>query len=337
MKKRINIILSCILGLQVIFILFLDKPWTTGYAARQTMDESEMILFPGYSVDKAHTIRISQGSKEITLQKESPNRWYIPQKEKNCLADIRWVDILLESLGRAKISDVVSSDPETYREYEVDEKQGIHVQILDITGALLANLVVGKNMGPLRGTFVRKVGSDDVMLIMENVRRGVNKGDNWMHAWRDRTIHIERRSGKVVDSLELINKQGRMLFERRNMGGAEGEEEYEWWMTFPVEGKASMQHLNHMVPPLCGLKAMAFCPHGARPEQVGLDNPGLIVTLGKVTGEKIVFEITDPGKQGAEKSIRYLKSTITGDEIFKVSSASFTYFLYKTEAYLEKE
>lgn len=338
MKKRTNIILSCLLGVQLIFIFFLDKPWTSGYAERQNLAESDTVLFRGFTVDNAHKIEINQGVKEITLQKESADRWFVLGRERNYLADVRWVDILLESLLRAKISDIVSTDPETHREYEVDEKQGIHLKVFDIAGSLVANVTIGKNMGPLRGTFVRKSNSDDVMLIMENLRRGVNKGDNWAHAWRDKTIHVERKSRKLVDSLEVVNRHGRLVFERRAVEGSDGEEAFEWWMTYPVEGRASMKHLNHMIPQICGLKAMAFCPDGARPEQVGLVDPALIITLGKVTGDPVVFKISEPGEEGAEKSIRYLQSTVTGDEIFKVSSSMFTsYFLFKPEVYLEKE
>jgi len=337
MRKRTNIILSCLLVVQLIFIVFLDQPWSSGYAERQDMAESDTVLFPGYSADKAHKIEISQGIQEITIQKESPDRWLILGEAKNYLVDVRWVDILLESLVRAKISDLVSADPETHREYEVDGKQGIHLKVSDMSGGIMANVIVGKNMGPMRGTFVRKSGSDDVMLIMENLRRGVNKGNNWMHAWRDKTIHVERRSRKLVESLEVVNKHGRFVFERRPVDGADGEEAFEWWLVYPVEGKASMPHLNHMIPQVCGLKAMAFCPDNARPEQVGLDDPSLIITLGKVTGEKVVFKLSEPGTEGAEKSIRYLQSTLTGDEIFKVSASAFTYFLYKADGYLAKE
>ena len=337
MKKRTNIILSCILFVQLIFIFFLDQPWTSGYAERQDLTESETVLFRGYTVDKVHKIEVSQGVKEVTLQKETADRWFLLGEARNYLADVRWVDILLESLLRAKISDIVSTDPETHRNYEVDDRQGIHLKVFDITGGVLANVIVGKNMGPQRGTFVRKIGSDDVMLIMENLRRGVNKGDNWLHSWRDKTIHIEKRSRKVVDSLEVVNKHGRFVFEKRPVEGADGEEAFEWWLAYPVEGKVSMPHLNHMIPQICGMKAMAFCPDDARPEQVGLVDPSLIITLGKVTGDTVVFKLTDPGKEGAEKSIRYLQATVTGEEIFKVSSSMFTYFLFKADSYLAKE
>jgi len=333
-RSRFNVFLVCLLAVQILVIIVLDKPWTSGYARREPATEAESFLFPGYSKEKARKVTVTQGGMEITLAWKSADEWVV-EDAKSYRADMNWVDRLLESLAIAKRSDVVSDNPDKWTNYEVDEESGFRLQVWNDEGTSVVDAVIGKVMGPLKGTYVRMTGSNEVVLVMEYLRRHVNKGRsqaNWLRAWREKAIHHYKQ--KNATSLKIEGKHGLLTFERRSGGENDADT---WFMTQPFQGEVSAMLMSQMLGVLCGLTAQGFMPPDTKPEDVGLDAPTMVLTLGKEDGEPVVFRVSREGEEGKEKHLRWLTASCEPGEIFKVPASFFFYFGNKPESYLKKD
>jgi len=328
--KRLNLVLICLLGIQILIILIFDKPWTSGYRRPQPQSEEEALLYPLFSAEGAAVFTVTQGEQKITLKRVSPDEWVIDEPNKQYKADIQWVEVLLDSLARAKKSDVVSEKASNWSHYEVGEEKGFHLQVWDQDGQKIIDSVIGKNMGPMRGTYVREAESSDVMLVMENIRRGINKGNNWLRAWRDKAIHIELRE-KMVRGLEFEGPHGRIVLEHRF---SEIEAEDRWFIVEPIQGEASAERVNKTVGVLCTLKALGFAPPGTQLADVGLEPPQFTMVLHKSDGESLEFKVSKEGEKGREKVSRYLTASHEPGEIFKVASSFFYTFGVRPEKFL---
>jgi hypothetical protein len=330
-KGRLNLILVCILVVQLAIILFFDRPWTSGYTREAT---GPVKLFPEFAVDKAAAYRISSAEQEVTIERKKPREWFIIAESGEYRADLGWTNRLLDALERTQKLDVVSDNPESWKNYEVDAETGIHLEVWGDDGAVLVDAYVGKNLGPMKGTFVRLEGSNEVHLVMENLRKSVDPGGNWIHMLRDRKIHMYNRP-RAIAFLHIDGPHGRITIERRATENEDGEKEVQWLMTHPVEGVASRKAVGQMLAVLGRVKAQEFMPAGTRPEDVGLEPPLLTLTLGKLDGETVVFKVSDAGAGGMDKLLRYLMASNKPGEIFRVPALNFRHFTFAPEDYLE--
>lgn len=331
MKGRLNLILVCILVIQLAIILFLDRPWSSGYSREAA--EPEM-LFPAFSIDKAAAYKVKNSEQEITLERRKPRDWYILTAQGDFRADFGWVNKLMESLERTQKLDVVSDNPESWKTYEVDAGNGFHLQVWGEDGEVLVDVYIGKNLGPMKGTFVRLEGSDDVILVMEDIRRGVDRGKSWIHYLRDHKIHMYNRP-RAVAFLHIDGPHGRITIERRSSEGEDGEKEVQWMVTHPIEGPASRRAVGQMLAVLGKVKAQEFLPPETKLEDVGLAPPQLTLTLGKLDGETVVFQVSDAGKGGMNKLLRFLTASNKPGEIFRVPALNYNHFAFEPESYLE--
>ena len=334
MKRKLNTVLAVFLILQLTIIFVFDKPWTSGYSRAQTGTEEEKALFPGVSSETVASFTITRGGKQkIAFEKQGEEDWVIKEQEKDYRADIEWIVRLLDSISRARKSDIVSTGRDNWATYEVDEENGFHVLARDSEGKTIADLIIGKTMGPMKGTFLRVDNSEDVMLVMENIRRAVNKGKNWLRAWRDRTVHFDLKEKNFL-SLRVVGPHGPIVIEHRAAAGSEKLDH--WVMTEPEEGAISADTMGKLLNPVCTLKAKGFMPPGTKLADVGLAPPPVEVSLIKKGGETIVFKISKGGVIEGKKSIRCIAASCEPGEIFKVSSVMFHIYSSTAKQLIER-
>jgi hypothetical protein len=330
-KGRLNLILVCILAVQLAIILFFDRPWSSGYTRESAGPE---MLFQGFAVDDAAAYRISSAEQEITLERKKPKEWFIITESGEYRADLGWTKRLLEAIERTQKLDVVSDNPESWKNYEVEGEKGTRIEVWGEDGSVLVDAYVGKNLGPMKGTFVRLGGSNEVYLVMENLRKGIEPGDNWIHKLRDRKIHMYNRP-RAIAFLHIDGPHGRITIERRATETEDGEKDVQWLLTHPIEGVASRMAVGQMLAVLGKVKAQEFVPAGTKPEEVGLEPPMVTLTLGKLDGETVVFKVSETGKGGMNKLLRYLTASNKPGEIFRVPALNYRYFTLAPEDYLE--
>jgi len=322
--------------IQLAVIFFFDKPWTSTDYKEMPKSLEESLLFPDFTAEKAASFKITRGDMEITLKKKDQDQWVVAG-EREDKADIEWVARLLDAVGQAKKNDPVSSSPDKWHHYEVDDEKGFFLKVWDEEGNILVDVVIGRNMGPMRGTYTRLAGSDEVVLVMVNIRRVVNKGKDlkhWYRAWRRKIIHWDMKKKNIL-SFEIDGPRGRIFFEHHMEEGPEGEES--WTMTHPLQGEVSLERMNKIVGTACSLKAQSFADSDLKPEDVGLVPPHLKLTLRKKGGETIVIRVNKEGKSGKDKALRYVMADHEPGLIFRVPSNLFYDYGVKPESFFKKE
>lgn len=331
MMNRTNWILLIILVIQVLIILIFDNPWSSGSFRDPLENAEEAALFPGFRMEDAVAIKIQEGQKAVTLARSAgaEGSWYVEASGGRYKADRLSVDSLLSSITRLKKSDVVSRRPDKAHLFEVDEAAAVQLVVSDSKGVKIVQLRVGKSLGALRGTYVKVPDRDEVYLQMENIRRACVKGDDWILAWRDRTIFSCDKT--EIMEIEII-RPGRSILLTR--GAGEGGDE-EWRMAKPKKGRINPVEGDRMAESLSDLKARDFVEGEKSLEELGLAKPDLvlIVTLARGEGkERIKFSAGEE-----EEGARYLMKNDDPATCCRVANHRFYSFLLRPEELLEQE
>ena len=327
MKSRFNIILAVLLAVQVAIILLFNQPWSSKYVNAGTDGRSP--LFPEFDKSRAASFEVTSSDCHVRLERREGD-WYVLASDKAFPAWRFAVDELLDALQIAVDADIISDDEEKWSNYGVDDEQGYRLEVWDEGKTKVVDAVLGKNVGSMKGTYLRRKDQKGVMLVMTDLKSCVKKGDNWYFAWRDRMIHKDKRHKEMV-SLIIDGPYGRVEIERRP--GPEGEPDI-WYMTKPFEGIVFVDNINHMMSTVTHLNATGFAPPDTKIEDVGLDNPRLTVTLGKSDGENVVFKFT---KETEEKKFRYVTVSTQPDAIFKLLHPYVPFFGMDPAKLLKKE
>jgi hypothetical protein len=196
-------------------------------------------------------------------------------------ADEPAVKSAIEKLEGLQWGDVVSSQKDKHREFEVDEEKGVRV-VARKGGAALADLLVGKTMSGY--TLVRPYGKDEVWQAV-----GVLK---WVYAkdtkgWRDKTIlSFERES---CEKVEVEGARGKVVAKR--IPADKDKKTPEKWEL--VESPVKVDKLDESVPggvlsTLYSLRTFDFADG---------------VTLGDAGLEPPAYKVTAELKGGARKTV----------------------------------
>jgi len=120
-------------------------------------------LFPEFTTDTAALIHIHNKGEDVTLAKTDKD-WKIGD-DKGFPVDPELVKKALDSIAELKkAKNMVSKNPENQKLYEVDPNQSIEVKVSDSKKKLLADFLVGKTGPDFMSTYLRKAGSNEVLL-----------------------------------------------------------------------------------------------------------------------------------------------------------------------------
>jgi len=107
--------------------------------------------------------------KPVTLERSDNGSWMISKDQRRVQALTNPVRGMLGSLSLVKASRIVAKSQERWSEYEVDEEKGNKVKVMDATGAVLADFIVGRfnfNQQTRSGTsYVRLNDDADIYAI----------------------------------------------------------------------------------------------------------------------------------------------------------------------------
>jgi hypothetical protein len=281
--KRFHVILLILLVIQVGLILFLDRPVYTPEAKSPS-------FFPDFNAEQARRIEITQGNKRLVLIKDSG--WLVEAGEHRYQANFFYIDTLLNSVQRLDRQNLLSRNPDKVKVFGLDGEAAIRLEVQGSGGAPMARLLVGKNLGPSRGTYVKAPDEDEVYLVMEDLRYACVRGDDWVTSWREEAVlKLE------ADSMQALRIEG--------PGGARTLD------PIPEEMKEA----------LVLLKGDGLAPRGTDPAQLGMEDSDLKLVIRHSAGES-TLELS-PDKDGW----RYLMVDGDASTLYRVPSHVFQVFL----------
>ena len=130
---------------------------------RPKPDVKPSSLFPEFTTDAATLINVHNKGENVILAK-TDKEWKVGD-DKGFPVDSELIKKALDSIAELKkAKNMVSRNPESQKIYEVDPNQGIEVKVSDSKKKFLADFLVGKTGPDYMSTYLRKAGSNEVLL-----------------------------------------------------------------------------------------------------------------------------------------------------------------------------
>jgi len=175
MKKSTYVLIGLFVVLLVAAFLVLQKP---GEQSASSASSGFLASIDSVSVDK---IEINTPTSSVILEKRGVE-WYIVEPL-NYKANQVNVGQILHQLKNLEVKSTVSSKPEKHSVFQVD-KNGTEVKVFE-QGAEKASFILGKMAASYTESYVRKLNSDDVLLVEGASGYMFNRP---VKEWRDKTI-----------------------------------------------------------------------------------------------------------------------------------------------------
>ncbi len=290
-------------------VLFVLTSWLTSrgkYAATEGGGFQDL-LDPPVDPQSVQTIKAWVGAiPDTTVELARAGEGWVVSTRWNWPAKKDLVDQLLEDLKNLR-GEVRSSSEEVLADYQIDDAEGMHLVATDKGGTELFHIVVGKT-AVRGGGFVRKSGSNDVLLTAASLRSPFGLwGDErkpvdpkrWLEL---RVTDIERED---VDRVVLRDGATEIVLEKvfgpaipDTAGGAPRPDRTSWTWKRDAKGEFDKARTDGVLGSLCNLYATDVIDPSAAAEY-GLGETARIVELVKNGGEtvRIRFGATiDDGK-----------------------------------------
>jgi hypothetical protein len=183
------------------------------------------------------------GEKQVTLTR-SAGKWYT-NVEKKYEADQSAVTQILSAIDEPIDAKVVSSNPDSYGDYEVSETSGTKVKIFT-TGKTepALDLVVGKDGPSAFSTYVRMDGEDAVLNAHASLSMTFKRPDGW------RNKQIFSFPGNNATRIEATGTSQTFAFAKQ--GGDK------WMMESPEKAEAESARVDSIANMLSSLRANEF-------------------------------------------------------------------------------
>jgi hypothetical protein len=175
MKKNTYILIGLFVVLLVVAFLVLQKP---GEQSASSASTGLLTGIDSVSVDK---IEIKTPTFSLVLEKRG-TEWYIAQPI-NYKANQTNVGQIIHQIKNLEVKSTVSSKPEKHSVFQVDQT-GTEVKVYE-KGIEKTSFVLGKMAGGYTESYVRKLNSNDVLLVEGAYGYMFSRP---VKEWRDKTI-----------------------------------------------------------------------------------------------------------------------------------------------------
>jgi hypothetical protein len=198
------------------------------------------------------------GAQPVTLSKVDAV-WYTDAAKKH-RADKNLINGVFGVIEKRIEGDVVSSNEESFADYQVTETSGTRVKVLGSAGKVLADLTVGKAGPSFTSTYVLPAGAKEVVDAQATLSYLFNKPEGW----RDKAL-MEIRADAIVG----IRAEGTSAtYELAKEGD-------KWRFKSPVNREGDQTKLQPVLSTIATLRALEFVdvPSTKPLSDLGL-NPG---------------------------------------------------------------
>ena len=275
---------------QLAFAAFVALGLITFFALRQP-DKGEVVgerprPVPRLKAGDVDTITVVKGGVTSVIKKDG-EKFQLIQPTSYPAEDS--AKQAFEALEKLEFSSIVSDQKARQAEYDVADN-GLRLTVKK-GDKVLADLIIGKSQGA--GTMVRAVGKDEIWLLT-----GANKStfDKTPSDWRDKSVTTFAAAD--AETIDIKSKTGGAIKLKKGAkkdGGAE-----EPWTVAESSvkiGKPDNTVATGIISTLSSLKANDFADN-AKPQETGLGDPQLTVTVGLKGGKTVTALIGN--KKGDE-------------------------------------
>jgi hypothetical protein len=269
----------------VIVAIIIENPFSK--KAQEKEVEQVTALFPNFKIEDATKIEIKQLGSEFVLELKE-GKWSVTSAA-DFPADQDSVQKLLENVRDFKIQDVVSKNPEKQVLFQVNDTMGISTKISDSKGSVIAQVYIGKNGPNFMSTYIRKEGSDEVILATGYLKSVFDRSKT---SWKD--LNIFKFDAKLCEYIYLESPGSKITCEKDDKGVWNVKEPE----AFPADGPT----VDKIAETLAGLTTNDY-PEKKALSEYGLDKPErtLKFRLSDKTEYTLIISKEDKNKFYAKK------------------------------------
>jgi hypothetical protein len=309
-RRKVLILGICIAVLAGTYILGLVFS-----PARVGRREAESPLIAGFNRqlrDRVAEIRISTGQGNLRLQKRGDS-WILPGAKQEYPASSSRIEALLDFLADLARTRVVTSNPDAWEEFEVQNEAPRRIQLFDSSGGELTDLIVGKSVVGGEDDYVRLGGSNEILLSNRSFDYYLNVEERF---WAYLRIFPEDLEGQ---SIMRISVESTLQFE--DQGPEElrytlvlsSEQPAVWKLVDRSEVDLDNSKVDLLAGNLADLEGTEFA-HGVSAAETGLADPAARILISTVDDRD--FRLLVSGQAGSDQ---YYATVENGTFIYKVS------------------
>ncbi len=236
--------LNRLIILAIVFVVLASLYVVSENISRKQKTTEIPMLFEELEREVAKQITIKSPEKGVVALKKNTEGWTLFSDNETYKADLSNVNKVLDTTARIRARTVASKNPEKFEAFEVTKNTGVEVEIKDQNENLLASFYVGKSGPDIFSTYLKKTGSDEVILT-EGILKTVFEKD--IGEWRDKTVFDIPAKDIVKYSIE-----GEVSFVLQK------DDDGTWHAVAPDEFTVNQQEANRAVERFAGLKSADF-------------------------------------------------------------------------------
>ena len=309
-RRKVLILGICIAVLAGTYILGLVFS-----PARVGRREAESPLIAGFNRqlrDRVAEIRISTGQGNLRLQKRGDS-WILPGAKQEYPASASRIEALLDFLADLARTRVVTSNPDAWEEFEVQNEAPRRIQLFDSSGGELTDLIVGKSVVGGEDDYVRLGGSNEILLSNRSFDYYLDAEERF---WAYLRIFPEDLEGQgimriSVESTLQFEDQGPE--ELRYTLVLSSEQPAVWKLVDRSEVDLDNSKVDLLAGNLADLEGTEFA-HGVSAAETGLADPAARILISTVDDRD--FRLLVSGQAGSDQ---YYATVENGTFIYKVS------------------
>lgn len=258
MLSKKTLVMLIVLVLLGGLLMITEGPWQPG----REEDDKAPVLFDTGGGEDVTRIEINRGPETIYLNR-SGGGWLVGEGDGGHPADPALIDRVLDQLDGLNEGTVVSRNPDAHSSFMVGDQDALRIVVF--TGDnKAADFVVGGQGPDFFSNYVRKTGSDEVILVKGYVKPLLDKPAK---KWRDLTLisfeaqrAVEIRTGPAGKDMTLKKENGN------------------WRIVLPEERDVDPAVVEDLVARISSLKASDIHDEDTGVEG-GFENPALELTV----------------------------------------------------------
>ncbi len=270
MKKKSNLVLFLIL-IFLVLIFFIPK-LKNFIISKGSKDVENIKFFPNLQTSSINKIEIKSPSHKVVLVKKQ-GKWIVEDYDYEANRD--YIDEVFSSINALTTQNLISSNPNKFNIFEVDEKSGIKVIVHDQNNKKYG-FIIGKIGSDYNSIFCRKSGDNNVYLIEKNIKLSFEKGG--AEGWLNRTI-LKFTEEKLKEIRYKYDGEETLL--AKDVTG-------KW--KYPADEKVSLNEdaIKNIISSLSSL-TFANLEKGISEEEAGVSVPKKMCTLLFSDGKKVTL------------------------------------------------
>lgn len=248
-----------------------------------------IVLFPVFEKEKAAIISVKGPIHEVRLEKKGEG-WLISNTD-GFTADMKLVNSALDTIKNLTRENIASRNPKKQELFEVNKVKGIEVNVFSADQKTTARFYIGKTGPDFFSTYLRKEGSDEVVLSGGNIKSTFDKS---IKDWRDKTIFSFPPD--TITQLTLKTSEKEIVLDKDKEGA--------WHIAKPEKIKAKKEKVEDIGNTFASLKAIDFAEDEDL-KKYQLDKPEITIIV--ILQDKVEKRLLI-GEKHKDKSQYYVKN-----------------------------